>query len=411
MHVMFADEAHCLGDGSKTTAYLDIEELIRICKATGAEAVHPGYGFLAERDDFAQRCEEEGITFIGPSSSVIRKMGHKTEAREAMIEAGVPIIPGSTEGIETDEQAIKIAEEVGYPIILKAAAGGGGKGMRICHDQKALLEYLPITRQEAQSFFGNNTVYIEKYIAVGRHVEVQLLGDAHGNIIHAGERDCSIQRRHQKLIEETPSPGLTPDISARLGAAAVKAAEFVGYTSAGTVEFLMDEEKNFYFMEMNTRIQVEHTVSEIYSGIDLIKAQILIAAGAGLRYTQEDIHFRGHAIECRVNAEDPFKGFMPCPGMITQLLLPAGPGVRVDTHIYPGYEISPYYDSMIAKVITWGEDRISAINKMKRALREFRIGGVQTNIPFHMAVLEHSVFLDGDYDTRYVNEYFANLVS
>ncbi len=409
MHVMFADEAHRLGDGTVTTAYLDIDEIVRICKETGAEALHPGYGFLAENEDFARRCEAEGIEFVGPSADLILKMGHKTEARDAMIDAGVPIIPGSTKGIETDEEAISMASEIGFPIILKAAAGGGGKGMRVCHSESEMIEYLPLTRQQAKNFFGNDLVYMEKYIERGRHIEVQILGDKHGNVIHAGERDCSIQRKHQKLIEETPSPGLSEEQRVAIGAAAVKAAEFVGYYSAGTVEFLLDEKSDFYFMEMNTRIQVEHTVSELLSGIDLIKAQILIAAGARLSYGQSDIQFRGHAIECRVNAEDASQGFMPSPGVIDHLHLPAGPGVRVDTHIYPGYEVSPYYDSMIAKVITWGEDRPAALSKMKRALREFRISGIETNIPFHLTVLEHGVFLDGTYSTRYLPEFFPAL--
>lgn len=411
MHVLFADEAVCLEGGNLPAAYLNIENVIAAAKKTGADAIHPGYGFLSENANFAQACKDADITWVGPTAKVIRTMGDKTVARTAMIKAKVPIIPGVTEPITEDKVAIAAANKMGFPVIIKAAAGGGGRGMRICADKEALVENLPLARQEAQNYFGNPAVYIEKYIAVGRHIEVQLLRDTHGTAIHAGERNCSIQRRHQKLIEETPSPGISQAVRDKICNAAVKAAQYVHYTSAGTIEFLMDLEDNFYFMEMNTRIQVEHTVSEILSGIDLIKAQILIAAGAGLNYKQKDINFRGHAIECRVNAEDPTKGFMPSPGVISRVHLPAGPGVRVDTHIYPGYEISPYYDSMIAKVITWGEDRTAALNKMARALREFQITGVKTNIGFHLQVLNHSVFRSGNYNTRYINDYFGHLLA
>ncbi|MCU0651968.1 MAG: acetyl-CoA carboxylase biotin carboxylase subunit [Candidatus Omnitrophica bacterium] len=404
LHVRFADEAICIGAAQSSSSYLSIPAIISAAEITDVEAIHPGYGFLAENPHFAEICESCQIAFIGPSAENIRLMGDKTAARIAALKAGLPIVPGSAATIQNKEEAIKVAKRIGYPVIIKAAAGGGGKGMRICHNDIRLVSSLLTARQEAEANFGNSSVYIEKYIEKPRHIEIQLLADKHGHVVHLGERDCSIQRRHQKLLEESPSPAVDSKLRKRLGDLAVKAAKAVNYCSVGTMEFLLDSQNNFYFMEMNTRIQVEHPVSEMVTGIDLIKEQIRSAAGEKLRLQQEDIHFKGAAIECRINAEDYENNFMPSPGKIETLNLPGGPGVRVDTHIYPGYQISPYYDSLVAKVITYGANRDEAIKTMKRALNEFIIGPIKTTVNFHQLLLDNPLFLKGEVSTHFVQD-------
>jgi acetyl-CoA carboxylase biotin carboxylase subunit len=404
LHVRLADEAICIGQPSSSNSYLNIPAIISAAEITDVEAIHPGYGFLAENPHFAEICESCKITFIGPTPENIRLMGDKMAARTSMQKAGLPIVPGSTEIIKNKEEAIKTARKIGYPIIIKAAAGGGGKGMRICHNDIRLISSLMTAQAEAEANFGNPSVYIEKYIEKPRHVEIQIITDKHNHIVYLGERDCTIQRRHQKLLEESPSPAVDNKLRKRLGELAVKGAKTVGYLGAGTIEFLLDQHNNFYFMEMNTRIQVEHPVTEMVTGIDLIKEQIRIAAGEKLGFQQEGIQLKGAAIECRINAEDFENNFMPCPGKIETLILPGGPGVRVDTHIYPGYVVSPYYDSLVAKVITYGKNRQEAIKVMQRALSEFYIAPIKTTIPFHMQLLENSQFLRGDISTHFVQE-------
>jgi len=380
--------------------------IISVAKLTGCEAIHPGYGFLAENENFANLVKECGLVFIGPSGDAIAKMGTKDVARETMRKAGVPIVPGSNGIIEEIDDALKLASEIGYPVIIKATAGGGGKGIRVAMNEEELVKGINITRQEAQTAFGNPGVYLEKYIQDFRHVEIQVLADNYGNVIHLGERDCSVQRRLQKLIEEAPSPALTPEVRNKMGEAAVKAAKAVDYTGAGTVEFIYDyREKKFYFMEMNTRIQVEHPVTELITGVDLIKEQIFVASGKKLTLKQEDVTFNGWAIECRINAENPEKNFMPSPGKINMYLAPGGPGVRVDSAAYPGYAIPPYYDSMIAKLIVHAPTREEAIKKMERALGEFVIEGIYTTIPFHLKVLEHQAFKSGNFNTKFLEMY------
>lgn len=377
-----------------------------VAKLTGTDAIHPGYGFLAENADFAELCEEVNVTFVGPSADAISKMGTKDVARETMKQAGVPIVPGSQGIIENVEEAVSLANEIGYPVIIKATAGGGGKGIRVARTEEELINGIKITQQEAATAFGNPGVYIEKYIEDFRHVEIQVLADNYGNTIHLGERDCSIQRRLQKLLEESPSPALDSEIREQMGDAAVKAAKAVGYTGAGTVEFIYDyKEQRYYFMEMNTRIQVEHPVTEMVTGTDLIKEQIKVASGMELSLKQEDVEFEGWAIECRINAENPSKNFMPSPGEIKMYLPPGGLGVRVDSAAYPGYSIPPYYDSMIAKVITYGKTRDEAIARMKRALSEFVIEGIETTIPFHLKLLEHETFVGGEFNTKFLETY------
>jgi acetyl-CoA carboxylase biotin carboxylase subunit len=406
LHVQLADEAYCIGPTASKDSYLNFTNIISVAKLTGSEAIHPGYGFLAENADFAELCKECNIIFVGPSAEAISKMGTKDVARETMRKAGVPIVPGSKGIIENIEEAKMLANDMGYPVIIKATAGGGGKGIRVAVDEQALVKGIEITQQEAATAFGNPGVYIEKYIEDFRHVEIQVLADSHGNVIHLGERDCSIQRRLQKLIEETPSPALDETIRAQMGDAAVKAAAAVAYTGAGTVEFIFDHiNKKFYFMEMNTRIQVEHPVTEMVTGIDLIKEQIKVASGEKLPVTQDEVTFNGWAIECRINAENPEKNFMPSPGKIEMYLPPGGLGVRVDSAVYPGYSIPPYYDSMIAKLITYGATRDEAIARMKRALSEFVIEGISTTIPFHMRLLEHEKFVSGDFNTKFLEMY------
>ncbi|MGD0335787.1 MAG: acetyl-CoA carboxylase biotin carboxylase subunit [Candidatus Omnitrophota bacterium] len=404
LHVRLADEAICIGQASSTNSYLNIPAIISAAEITDVEAIHPGYGFLAENPHFAEICESCKITFIGPTPENIRMMGDKMAARLTMQKAGLPIVPGSTAVVKNKEEALKIAKAIGYPVIIKAAAGGGGKGMRICHNDLTLISSLMTAQTEAEANFGNPNVYIEKYIDKPRHVEIQILADKFGHIVHLGERDCSIQRRHQKLLEESPSPAVDNKLRRRLGEAALRGAKTVGYVSAGTIEFLLDNSNNFYFMEMNTRIQVEHPVTEMVTGVDLIKEQLRVAAGEKLRIQQDQVHINGSAMECRINAEDYENNFMPSPGKIETLILPGGPKVRIDTHIYPGYEISPYYDSLVAKVITWGANRAETIKTMQRALGEFEIAPIKTTIPFHLRLLTNSSFLKGDFSTHFVQE-------
>lgn len=406
LHVQLADEAYCIGPHSSKDSYLNTANVIGIAKLTDCDAIHPGYGFLAENPDFAELCKVCNIIFVGPSPEAIAKMGTKDVARETMREAGVPIVPGSRGIITSLEEAIELAETIGYPIIIKATAGGGGRGIRVAHNEEELINGINITQQEALTAFGNPGVYLEKYIEDFRHVEFQILADQYGNVIHLGERDCSIQRRLQKLVEETPSPAIDPSTREAMGQAAIRAAKAVNYTGAGTVEFIYDRKTNeFYFMEMNTRIQVEHPVTEMVTGIDLIKEQIQIASGQKLSITQEDVKFTGWAIECRINAEDPEKNFIPSPGRINMYLPPGGLGIRVDSGVYPGYTIPPYYDSMVAKVISYGATREEAIQRMKRALSEFVIEGIKTTIPFHLNLMEHEVFLNGDFNTKFLELY------
>jgi len=404
LHVKFADEAVCIGASSPLDSYLNIPRVISAAEISNAEAIHPGYGFLAENAGFAEICESCGIKFIGPPPDVIRKMGDKSFAKETMAKADVPVIMGGNKILESHSEAEKLAEEIGYPVILKATAGGGGRGMKIINEKGEIKKKFEIARSEAGSAFGNPGLYIEKYIENPRHIEVQILGDSFGNVIHLGERECSIQRRHQKLIEETPSPIIDSKLRKEIGNAAVRAAKSVSYSNAGTVEFLLDENRNFYFMEVNTRIQVEHPVTEIVTGIDIIKQQFKIATGEKLNLKQEDIQVRGHALECRINAEDPEKGFLPSPGKITGLHLPGGLGVRIDTHIYTQYEIPPHYDSLLAKTITFGFNREESLERMQRVLDEMVIEGVKTTIPFHKKVILNSNFRKGIFNTSFLEK-------
>ncbi len=400
LHVKFADEAVCIGPPQSRDSYLNIPAIIAAAEVTNADAIHPGYGFMAENDKFVEICESHNITFIGPSADAISKMGHKSIAKETMKKAGVPVVPGSEGSLRSLEHALEVAEETGYPVMLKAVAGGGGKGMRLCYSSDELKKAYNVIRNEAESFFGNPDVYMEKFVEASRHIEVQVFGDKHGNVIHLNERECSLQRRHQKLIEEAPSPVVTPELRKRMGEASVMGAKAVNYTGPGTIEYLVDKDMNFYFMEMNTRIQVEHPVTEESLGIDLIKEQIRIAAGEKLTLKEAEPYM--HAIECRINAEDPFNDFRAAPGEITVFHAPGGHGVRVDTHIYQGYKVPPYYDSLLAKLITYAPARKEAIAKMKRALDEFIIEGVATTIPFHKKMMENKDFVDGNIDTKYL---------
>ncbi|TRM12673.1 acetyl-CoA carboxylase biotin carboxylase subunit [Lentibacillus cibarius] len=405
LHVQMADEAYCIGPAPSKESYLNFTNIMSIATLTEVDAIHPGYGFLAENADFAEICKACNITFVGPTADAIQKMGVKDVARETMKAANVPTVPGSEGIIESEEEAIDIAEKIGYPVIIKATAGGGGKGIRVAETEDELLKGIRLTQEEAEKSFGNPGVYLEKYIEDFRHVEIQVLADNYGNVLHLGERDCTIQRRLQKLVEEAPSPALTPAIRAKMGEAAVKAAKAVNYVGAGTIEFIFDRKtKSFYFMEMNTRIQVEHPVTEMITGIDLIKEQIKVADNKQLSFGQEDIEFNGWAIECRINAENPFKDFMPSPGEMTMYLPPGGLGVRVESAAYPGYRIPPFYDSMVAKLIAYGDDREDAISRMKRALDEFVVEGVDTTIAFHRKIMDHPVFVDGSFNTRFLNE-------
>lgn len=408
LHVKFADEAVCIGPGPSKESYLNIPRIIAAAEITNAEAIHPGYGFLSENAMFAEICESSGIKFIGPTPDAIEAMGDKSLAKETMKKAGVPVIPGSDGVVNSLEEAREIANEIGYPIMLKAAAGGGGKGMRMVNSDDELENAWQTARAEAEAAFGNPALYIEKFIEKPRHIEIQVLADEHGNVIHLGERDCSIQRRHQKLIEESPSPIVTPELREAMGQAAVKGAKSVKYRNAGTIEFLVDKDGNFYFMEMNTRIQVEHPVTEMVYGVDIVREQIRIAAGEKLGIKQKELKPNGHAIECRINAEDPYKGFRPSPGKITALHFPGGFGVRIDSHIYQEYVVPPYYDSMIAKLIVHAKSRDEAIRRMLRALEEFVIEGIHTTIPFHIKLLNSPEFRSGtDYDTKFVDFKFS----
>jgi acetyl-CoA carboxylase biotin carboxylase subunit len=408
LHVRYADEAYLLGPAPSRDSYLRGDKIIDLAHNSGADAIHPGYGFLAERGDFAQACAEAGLTFIGPKPSSIAAMGDKITARETVRKAGVPIVPG-TEGAGnlSDDDLLAIAPKIGFPLLIKATAGGGGKGMREVRSLEEMPELLVSARREAESSFGDGNVYLEKLVEAARHIEIQILADGHGSVLHLHERECSIQRRHQKLVEEAPSPFLDDELRKKIGSVAVKAAQAVDYVNAGTIEFLVDKDKNFYFLEMNTRLQVEHPVTELVTGVDIVKEQIRIARGRPLQYKQEDIRINGAAIECRINAEDPFNDFMPSTGKITHSLLPTGPGVRVDTGVYPGFEVSSYYDPLISKLLVWGETRAQAILRMRRALEEYRIVGVRTNIPFHQMLMDSHRFMGGQYDTRFVEERFA----
>ncbi len=402
LHVLYADQAVAVGPSPSAESYLRIDRIIDAAKRTGAEAIHPGYGFLAENASFAEACEAEGINFIGPSASAIRAMGSKTEARQRMKAAGVPIVPGLEEAAKDFAEIEAFAEDAGFPVMIKASAGGGGKGMRLVEKAEDLRQAFERVQSEAGSFFGDSAVYVEKFIPSPRHIEVQVLGDKHGNTIHLGERECTLQRRHQKVVEECPSPVVDAELRARLGDAAVKAAKAVDYHSAGTIEFLMGPDKQFYFLEMNTRLQVEHPVTEMVTGVDLVKQQLLVAQGETLSITQDDIHQRGHAIECRIYAEDPFRSFAPSPGLIRYLILPQGPGVRNDNGVYTGFTVPIFYDPMLSKLITYGADREEAIARMKRALREYRVDGIETTTPFYSLIMDDPDFRSANFDTGYL---------
>ena len=406
LHTRLADEAICIGPAPSNKSYLGFKNIIEAANITGSDSIHPGFGFLSENSQFARICEESNIKFIGPSYKVIELMGNKSNAKELMKKAGVPTVPGSEGSIKGIKDAFEVAKKIGYPVMLKAAAGGGGKGIRIVNNERELESNYNIVKQEAKISFNDDEIYMEKFIENPRHVEIQILADEHGNVIHLGERDCTVQRRHQKVVEETPSTAIDEKLRNKMGEAAIKAAKAAGYTSCGTVEFLVDKHKNFYFMEMNTRIQVEHPITEERTGIDIVKNQIKIAAGEELRIKQKEIEFKGHAIECRINAENPSKNFRPCPGTITGLNLPGGKGIRIDSAIYEGYTIPPTYDSMIAKIIAYGANRNEAISKMKRALEETVIEGIDTNIDFLLEIIKNKNFIRGDYDTSFIEVNF-----
>ncbi len=405
LHVRLATEAYCIGPAKSADSYLSIPAIMSAAMVSGADAIHPGYGFMSERSDFVEICEQQGIKFIGPSSEAMKKMGDKATARRTMIENNVPVTPG-TGIVKTVEEVQEFGNKVGYPIILKATAGGGGKGMRICRSDDDVQLNMELCQAEAKNFFGNPDVYAEKFLENPRHIEVQIIGDSFGNVVHLGERDCSIQRRHQKLLEEAPSPAIDEVTRQEMGAAAVRAAKAIDYEGAGTCEFLLDHDGKWYFMEMNTRIQVEHCVTEMIANVDLVREQILVAAGEKLSYTQDDIKLSGHAIECRINAENPAKGFMPNPGTISGYLAPGGFGVRVDSHVYQDYVIPPYYDSMIGKLICWGRDRNEARRRMYRALKEYVVTGVETTIPFHQEIVEDEVFMSGKFNTGFIEDFY-----
>ena len=410
LHVRYADEAYLLGPAPSRESYLRADKIIAIAKKSGAQAIHPGYGFLAERADFAQACMDEGLIFIGPKPSAIAAMGDKAIARATVTKAGVKVVPGTEgEGSLSNESLLKISSEIGFPLLIKATAGGGGKGMREVKNLEEMPGLIDSARREAEASFGDGNVYLEKLVLGARHIEFQIIADQHGNVIHLGERECSLQRRHQKLLEESPSPFIGDDMELRekMGSVAVKAAQAVDYVNAGTIEFLVDKDNNYYFLEMNTRLQVEHPITEMVTGIDIVKEQIRISRGRHLSYTQEDVHQKGAAIECRINAEDPYNSYLPSTGLISHSILPTGPGIRVDTGVYPGFEISSYYDPLISKLVSWGESRGQAILRMRRALEEYRIVGVRTNIPFHQRMMDSHRFMGGQYDTRFVEERFS----
>ena len=406
LHTQLADEAVCIGPAAATDSYLNMEQILSACIATKADAIHPGFGFLSENSRFVEMCEKCNITFIGPTAEMMDKMGNKSQARLTMIEAGVPVVPGTKEPVYDAKRGAVLAESIGYPVMIKASSGGGGKGMRIALGPDDFEENFKAAQLESVRGFGDNTMYIEKYVQEPRHIEFQIMADKFGNVVQFGERDCSIQRNHQKMIEESPSVALTPELRRRMGDAAVRAAKAVHYESAGTIEFLLDKDKNFYFMEMNTRIQVEHPVTEMVSGVDLMKEMIRVAAGEPLSVKQEDIHLQGHAMECRINAEDPAHHFRPCPGVIEEIHLPGGNGVRIDTAAYNGYEIPPFYDSMIAKVIVHGRTRQEAIDKMRSTLGELIIDGVITNVDFQYEILDNEDFQAGEITTDFIPMHF-----
>lgn len=406
LHTQLADEAVCIGKAPSSDSYLNMERILSAAIATKAQAIHPGFGFLSENEHFADMCVKSGIVFIGPSGELIGKMGNKSHARATMMEAGVPVVPGTKEPVYTAQEGAKIASEIGYPVMIKASSGGGGKGMRIAIEPENFEANFNLAQQESINSFGDDTMYIEKYIEEPRHIEFQILADKYGNVIQLGERDCSIQRRHQKMIEESPCAAMDEELRKRMGDTAVQAAKAANYENAGTIEFLLDKHKNFYFMEMNTRIQVEHPVTEMVTGIDLVKEQIRIAAGEPLHIRQEDVVLRGHAIECRINAENPEKNFMPCPGTIEELHFPGGNGVRIESALYNGYTIPAYYDSMVAKVIVHGENRQDAIRKMQSALGEVVVEGIVTNLDFEYEILNHPVFVAGKTNTHFIPDYF-----
>ena len=406
LHVMLADEAVCIGPAPSTESYLNMEAIISAAVATGAQAIHPGYGFLSENEKFAQLCETCGIKFIGPSARVMASMGNKSEARNTMQKAGVPVVPGTKTPIYSPKEGKRAAKKIGYPVMIKAALGGGGKGMRVAECEAQFDEMFMAAQLETRKAFGDDTMYIERYVRDPKHIEVQILADSFGNVVHLGERDCSIQRRHQKVIEESPCAQISQQLRSKLGRTAVKAAKAVGYENAGTIEFLLDSSGRFYFMEMNTRVQVEHPVTELVTGLDIIKEQIRIAAGEKLSVTQKDIKLTGHAIECRINAEDPDRGFLPCPGTIDNLHFPGGNGVRMDTHVYQGYRLPPNYDSMIAKLIVHGKDREEAVRKLRSALGETLVEGIITNVDFDYEIVNSPAFMKGNIDTGFIQKHF-----
>lgn len=408
LHKELADEAVCIGPTPSNKSYLNVKAIIEAACLTGCDGIHPGYGFLSENSSFAKMCDEIGIKFIGPTHKMIELMGNKSKAKETMKNAGVPVVPGSDGLVDNVLEAIKVALRIGYPVILKASSGGGGKGIRIAYNEKELVKFYDLVRQEAKISFNDDSIYIEKFIENPRHIEVQVMADEHGNVIHLGERDCTVQRNNQKMLEETPSGVITDKLRQKMGKITVNALKEIGYSNVGTIEYLLDKNKDFYFMEMNTRVQVEHPITETITGVDIIKEQLRIASGEKLQYKQDDIKFTGHSLEARINAENPYKNFMPCPGEIKELHIPGGNGVRIDTAIYPGYKIPPTYDSMIAKIIVHGKDRNESIAKMKSALGEFVIDGISTNIDFLYKILEDEDFINNNYDTSFIAKKFAN---
>ncbi|WP_394524150.1 acetyl-CoA carboxylase biotin carboxylase subunit [Lacrimispora sp. JR3] len=410
LHTLLADEAICIGPAPSTQSYLNMERILTATVAMKADAIHPGFGFLSENARFAELCEKCNITFIGPSAEIINRMGNKSEARKTMMEANIPVVPGGKEAVYQVEEAKAMAEKIGFPVMIKASSGGGGKGMRISRGPEDFEANFQNAQMESVKGFSDDTMYIEKYIEKPRHIEFQIMADKFGHVVHLGERDCSIQRRHQKVLEESPSAAISETLRHQMGEVAVRAAKAVGYENAGTIEFLLDAHKNFYFMEMNTRIQVEHPVTEMVTGLDLIKEQIRVAAGEPLSVKQEDICISGHAIECRINAENPAKNFMPCPGLIKNVHVPGGNGVRIDTHIYSDYKVPANYDSMLMKLIVHGKDRMEAISKMRSALGELIIEGIETNVDFQFDILSHEAYRDGDVDTDFIPKYFPDYV-
>lgn len=409
LHKELADEAVCIGPAPSNKSYLNVKAIIEAACLTGCDGIHPGYGFLSENSSFAKMCDEIGIKFIGPTYKMIELMGNKSKAKETMKKAGVPVVPGSDGLVDNVLEAIKVALRIGYPVILKASSGGGGKGIRIVYNEKELVKFYDLVRQEAKISFNDDSIYIEKFIENPRHIEVQVIADEHGNVIHLGERDCTVQRNNQKMLEETPSGVITDKLRQKMGKITVSALKEIGYSNVGTIEYLLDKNKDFYFMEMNTRVQVEHPITETITGVDIIKEQLRIASGEKLQYKQDDIKFTGHSLEARINAENPYKNFMPCPGEIKELHIPGGNGVRIDTAIYPGYKIPPTYDSMIAKIIVHGKDRNESIAKMKSALGEFVIDGISTNIDFLYKILEDEDFISNNYDTSFIAQKYSNL--